>query len=182
MAEFKLKDICEFNKFGVKDLNKEENINYLDTSNLVHGDVIEYQKYLLRDAPSRAQRKVEENTILYSLVRPNLCHYGFIPKPVKNLVASTGFVTINLKQEYEGMIDIRFVYLLLTQNWLTEHLHTIAENAVSAYPSLNPSDIENLSFNFPPTDTQKQITTSLFDLQNKIDVNREINRNLPLSA
>jgi hypothetical protein len=36
-----------------------------------------------------------DEDIIYSSVRPNQLHYGFIKNPVENLVVSTGFVVIS---------------------------------------------------------------------------------------
>lgn len=182
MAKYRIKDICDSNLLNIRNLSGDVSINYLDTSSITHGVISEYQVLRLKEAPSRAQRMVSNGTIIYSLVRPNLCHYGYIDRPVDNLVVSTGFLTLNLKKSFRGTIDIKFLYLLLTQPSLTQYLHIIAQNAVSAYPSLTPSDLEGLTFDFPEYDVQKRISSLFFDIDSKIALNREINRNLPLAA
>lgn len=182
MAKYRIKDICDSNLLNIRNLSGDVSINYLDTSSITHGVISEYQVLRLKDAPSRAQRMVSNGTIIYSLVRPNLCHYGYIDRPIDNLVVSTGFITLNLKKSFRGTIDIKFLYLLLTQPSLTQYLHIIAQNAVSAYPSLTPSDIERLTFDFPEYDVQKRISSLFFDIDSKIALNREINRNLEAMA
>ncbi len=178
MAKYRIKDICDSNLLNIRNLSGDVSINYLDTSSITHGVISEYQVLRLKEAPSRAQRMVSNGTIIYSLVRPNLCHYGYIDRPIDNLVVSTGFLTLNLKKSFRGTIDIKFLYLLLTQPSLTQYLHIIAQNAVSAYPSLTPSDLEGLTFDFPEYDVQKRISSLFFDIDSKIALNREINRNL----
>lgn len=182
MAKYRIKDICDSNLLNIRNLSGDVSINYLDTSSITHGVISEYQVLRLKEAPSRAQRMVSNGTIIYSLVRPNLCHYGYIDRPVDNLVVSTGFLTLNLKKSFRGTIDIKFLYLLLTQPSLTQYLHIIAQNAVSAYPSLTPSDLEGLTFDFPEYDVQKRISSLFFDIDSKIALNREINRNLVAMA
>ena len=81
---------------------------------------------------------MKNNTIIYSTVRPRLKHYGILNNPQTNFIVSTGFVTIDLKEQYKQIIDPRYLYLLLTQSTITEYIGNIADTAVSAYPSINP--------------------------------------------
>ncbi len=182
MAKYSIHEICDSNISNVKGMSKDSVICYLDTSSITENSISELQELILGEAPSRAQRIVRNNTILYSMVRPNLRHYGFIEKTVSNLVASTGFLTLNLKTEFEEVIDIRYLFLLITQPHITKYLHGVAQNAVSAYPSLNPSDVEVLEFEFPTYIEQRKIADIYFSIDRKISLNREINRNLPLSV
>ena len=182
MNKYKVKDICNYNTRSVRGLDKDIEIQYLETSDLTCGECSNLQPILLKNAPSRAQRLLSRDTIVYSMVRPNLCHYGYFENPPQNLVVSTGFLTLNLKPQFIGIIDPRFLYLLLMQPWLTQYLHTIAQNAVSSYPSLNPSDVECLCFEFPDFEVQQRIADLFFKTDRKIALNREINRNLEAMA
>ena len=83
----KIKDLCHINKYSISKLDEKERILYLDTSNLTENRIEALQEFVLREAPCRAQRKVQDKTILYSMVRPNLKHYGILNKPPQNLVA-----------------------------------------------------------------------------------------------
>ncbi|WP_411914756.1 restriction endonuclease subunit S [Porphyromonas miyakawae] len=177
MKKYKLGDICIFN---AKTISRTENIliDYLETSNLIKGQITNVQSVCLLDAPSRAQRQVRHHTILYSLVRPNQKHYGILSFPQENLVVSTGFVTIDVKPEYHCTIDPLYLYAMLTQDDMTEHLQTIAEGAVSSYPALLPSDIANLEFDFPTFEIQRATSFFIDNLNRKIELNRAINHNL----
>jgi len=109
-------------------------------------------------------------------VRPNQEHYGFFNSIEKeNAIVSTGFATIDV---FSDNVESKFLYYLLTQKWVTNYLHTIAENSVSAYPSITPSDIGNLRFRFPNLTKQKKIADILSDIDNKINLNNQINDNL----
>ena len=65
MAKFK-KDLCDSNKQNTKSIPKDAIIRYLDPSSITNGIISEFQNLLLSEAPSRAQRTLEENTIVYS--------------------------------------------------------------------------------------------------------------------
>lgn len=178
MNKIKIKDIFNSNQETIK-LSNCDFINYLDTSSITTNriDNVQYLNVKNDIIPSRAKRNVKKNTIVYSSVRPNLKHYGIIRKPLENMVASTGFVTLDIKDETQNNAD--YMYYNLTQNKYTDYLHTIACNNVSSYPSINPSDIENMEIEIEPDiDKQKQIAKLFVDIDNKIELNNIINEKL----
>ena len=139
-------DLCHINKVTLSRKEDIQYIEYLDTSSLTKGVISATQELDRCKAPSRAQRKVEDLTILYSCVRPRLLHYGILCNPTKNLIASTGFATIDaIEKEHSFML-----YMHLTTLDITEYLASIADTAVSSYPSINPSDIASLETLVPP--------------------------------
>ena len=184
LKKYKLADIADFNKSSISKSETFKEIIYLDTSsiteNVVSGTVIMNTK----EAPSRAQRKVTNNTIIYSTVRPRLKHYGILSRPQNNFIVSTGFTTIDIKDLYKDKIDPRYLYLylLLTQPTITDYIGNIADTAVSAYPSINPSDLSSLCFMFPDHAIQKIIADIWNNYDRKIELNRAINQNLEAMA
>ncbi len=178
----KISNICDINKSSLSKRDLVDDIIYLDTSNLTSNRIDCLQKFARSNSPSRAQRKVQHNTILYSMVRPNQLHYGILKNPETNLIVSTGFVTIDIKHEYCENIDADYLYYILTQSWVTNHLQTIAENSVSSYPSISPNDLADLEFNFPDIKIQRQIAAVLNNICSKIELNRSLNHNLEAMA
>jgi len=156
-------------------------VNYLDTGNITMNqiDEIQYIKTLTDKLPSRARRKVKLNSIIYSTVRPNQLHYGIIKKRPENFLVSTGFTVIDV--DFEKAVPY-YIYYALTQKEVTEHLQAIAEQSVSAYPSIKPSDIENLELLLPDRKTQEKIVAVLSSIDEKIKQNNEINNNLEQQA
>lgn len=161
--------VGDYVKTNTDSINKNtsfEIIEYLDTGSLTEGNMNGVQILLLKDAPSRARRFVKHNDILISTVRPNQKHYGIIKNPNKNLVVSTGFCVISCEK-----IDPHFIYLLLTNDEMTEYLHSIAEGSTSTYPSLKPSDIERVEFQLPSEEKLKEFGEILSSYWDKIDSN-----------
>ena len=152
-------------------------MNYLDTGNITDNKInaIQYIDIENEKLPSRARRKVQENSIIYSTVRPKQRHFGIIKNQPDNFLVSTGFVVIDVN---ESILDADFLYYLLTQNIVVEKLHIIAEQSVSTYPSIKPSDIENLEISIPDIVVQKRIASILGCLDKKIEQNNMINKNL----
>jgi len=174
----KIGDICDINAASISKKDRIEKIKYLDTSNITENRIESLRSYNILDAPSRAQRKVKNNTILYSLVRPNLRHFGKLTNPESNLIVSTGFATLDVKEEFSREIDADYLYYSLTQQYITNHLQTIAENSVSSYPSISTNDLASIDISFPSYDVQKRISQVLLNIDKKISINKQINRNL----
>ena len=170
----KLKEIADLNKKSIGKNSNYEFINYLDTANITNGAIDTIVRLSIEEAPSRAKRIVHKDDIVYSTVRPNLCHYGIIDSPVENMIVSTGFSVISCKDN----VNPYYVYNYLTQNNITSQLHSIAENSTSAYPSIKPSDLENIVIKLPKLEIQNKIAKMLTDINKKIKLNNEINNNL----
>ena len=179
MKKVKLGEIADVNKNTFL-INQFDEILYLDTSSVTKG-VFDDFMHLTKNGviPSRAKRAVKDKTIIYSTVRPNLEHYGIFENPKDNIVVSTGFATIDV---IDNLADPKFLYYNLTQNKYTNALHTIATNNVSSYPSINPSDLENLELEFPDFPTQTAIAQVLSSLDEKIELNNKINKELEAMA
>ncbi len=184
MLEWKLirlGDICKTNENSYYPKDNWKFVNYLDTGSLTENKITELQYINTKTdkMSSRARRKVIKNSILYSTVRPNQLHYGIIKEPVDNLLVSTGFTVIDVDT---NKAIPEFIYYLLIQNNTTEQLQAIAEQSVSTYPSIKPSDIENLEFKLPNLIIQSKIVSILDTIDSKICQNEKINNNLEQQA
>lgn len=81
MSEWKeitISQIADFNTRTVNKKFKHEVIEYIDTSSVEEGRLVNTQEILLKEAPSRAKRRVKKDDILISSVRPNLKHFYFV--------------------------------------------------------------------------------------------------------
>lgn len=175
--QIKIGEIAEINANSLTQKDMFQEIMYLDTGNITRNEIdnIQILNITMDKIPSRAKRKVKDKTIIYSTVRPNQEHYGFLENPSDNFIVSTGFSTIDV---YDDNTDEKFIYYLLTQKHITDYLHTIGENSVSSYPSINPDDIANLKFTVPDLKTQQSIAAVLSALDKKIALNKQINARL----
>ncbi|NSS92559.1 restriction endonuclease subunit S [Enterococcus faecalis] len=174
--KYSIKDIADINRNSLK---KEElkKIVYLDTANLTKNKINELVDYdtKIDKIPSRAKRKVEDNDILISTVRPNQEHYGILKNTPDNLIVSTGFAVITPKS---NLVDPYYLYALLTQKKITNYLQVVAENSTSAYPSIKPSVIANLEIDLLTLNKQKSIGKFFKSLEYKIELNKQIISNL----
>lgn len=180
MKKYKLGEIAEINASSIKSSDKIDEILYLDTANITENRIDTLQRFGLKRAPSRAQRKVKNNTVIFSTVRPNQNHFGIMKNPAANLIVSSGFATLDIKNSDEFNAD--YLYYNLTQPFIVNYLQTVAQNQVSSYPSINPSDLANLNLSFPPFSEQKKIASVLSTLDKKIALNNRINEKLERMA
>ena len=156
-------------------------INYLDTGNITENRIDKIQHLIAgKDKiPGRARRKVQAGDIVYSTVRPNQKHFGFLKSIPDNFLASTGFSVIRGKTD---LICTEFIFWFLAQDHVVEQLHTIAEHSTSAYPAIRSDDIERLTLNLPPLSEQHAIAHILGTLDDKIELNRRMNETLEAMA
>ena len=173
----RLGDCCKTNLHTYSDKEKWSLIRYLDTGSITEGRIDEIQTLYpgVDKIPSRARRKASFGDILFSTVRPNQKHYGIIEAGTENLLVSTGFTVVTVDTT---IADPYFIYYYLTQSSVIESLQAIAEQSTSTYPSIKPSDIEDIELDLPELETQKKIGSTLRMLDRKIALNEEINDNL----
>lgn len=166
------------NKWSITKSTNFEAINYLDTSSLTRNCIESIQKINpnFEKTPSRAQRIVSKNDILFSTVRPNQCHYGIIKRTIPNLVASSGFAQIRSNDE---RISNDLLYYFLTSEKIVGRLQQIAETSVSAYPSISYKDILELDICLPrDRSTLKPINNILDSINSTIITGFEENKRL----
>lgn len=150
----KLKEFFELNP--TQNTNKHKDfINYIDTASVENG-VLTNIEFLSCNFPSRAQRIVKYDDILYSTVRPNLRHYYHYRKNYDHLVASTGFVLIRNKNAEN--YSTRFLFYYLSSNSVVKHLSNIAELSQSTFPSFSPKDLGKIDL--PELTIEKQTKTA----------------------
>ena len=177
----RLKDIAKINQNSYSKKDEWEYINYLDTGNITENTLheVQYIDLDVQKLPSRAKRKVKSNSIIYSTVRPNQLHYGIIKEVPQNFLVSTGFAVIDIDPR-KAVAD--YIYYYLTQKSIIEHLHAVAEQSVSTYPSIKMSDIENIEIKLPDINTQIKVASVLSKIDQKIKINDKINNNLEQQA
>ena len=175
--KIRLGEACKTNANSYSPKEEWDFVNYLDTGNITNNriDSIQFIDVRSEKLPSRARRKVKKDSIIYSTVRPNQRHFGIIKSQPEHFLVSTGFAVIDVDA---NVLDADFLYYLLTQATLVEALHAIAEQSTSAYPSIKPSDIEDLEIEIPDLATQKKIADVLGSMDRRITQNTGINNNL----
>lgn len=159
-------DIVKCNTSTLTPKDKFETIEYLDTGSITNNEIEDLQMLDLKkdEIPGRAKRKVSDNDIIFSTVRPNLRHFGILRNPSPNMIVSTGFAV--LKPIYPNVCG-ELVYLLITNEENLKSLQSRAEMSVSTYPSINPEDLLSIHFILPTENIllkSDEVFESLFEL------------------
>ncbi|MDI9312628.1 MAG: restriction endonuclease subunit S [Limnohabitans sp.] len=170
---YKLGELIKINEKSIGNSFQYDTIEYIDTSSVTE-NVFDLPQILnLKDAPSRAKRIVKSNDTIISTVRPNLKHIGFLKNPKPNTIVSTGFAVLT-----PISINPQFLYFYLYQENITKYLSAIAETSTSTYPSFTSNLFETLDIEIPDLPTQTRIANFLSQFDDKVELNRQMNKNL----
>ena len=158
-------DILRANKlFGNDDI-----IDYVDISSIDNTThcITQPTSYVFKEAPSRAQQKVEQGDILYSLVRPNLKNVAVVTsQDTEKYVASSGFCVLRGKE-----IETRYLYHMVLGNTFTNYILGLVSGA--NYPAVREDDVKGFTFRCPPITDQQRIVAELDCLNEMIAVKQE---------
>ena len=113
------------------------------------------KKISIDNVPSRATRKLHQNDILFSMVRPYLRNIALIDDTYKSAIASTGFYVITPGIGYFP----KFLFYLMLSNYVVDGLNTFMKGDNS--PSINNSHIENYLYPLPPFKEQQRIVAQI---------------------
>ena len=126
--------LAEVNPESWSKKNAPEEIVYLDLANTKWGTIDVIQRFLWRDAPSRAKRILRPGDTIVGLVRPGNGSYAFIGTP--GLTGSTGFAVLRPREPQ----NTELVFLSATAPENIERLAHLADGA--AYPAVRPEALE----------------------------------------
>ena len=119
-------------------------------------------------APSRAIRKIKEDDVLFSMVRPYLKNIALIDENLQDCIASSGFFVCRCK----GNISSKFLYNFLCSENAISYLMQFMKGDNS--PSIRKEEFLSLSVNLPPINEQKEIVRVLDSLLDKEQRTKEI--------
>ncbi|WP_270982915.1 restriction endonuclease subunit S [Campylobacter upsaliensis] len=128
------------------------NFVYIDLESVIKGQLLKEQVINKEQAPSRAQRILQKQDILFQLVRPYQRN-NYIFNKNGDYVASTGYAQIRTKE------CVNFVYYALLENSFVERV--ILKSTGSNYPAITSNDFADLKIPLPPLQEQKEIAEFL---------------------
>ncbi|MFI3079484.1 restriction endonuclease subunit S [Streptococcus sp. 2021WUSS124] len=135
----------------------EQCFSYIDLSSVDRDskkitETTEITKYT---APSRAQKIVKENDIIFGTTRPTLRRYAKIPLEFDNQICSTGFYVFRASDE----VLPNYIYHILGSNAFNNF---VEENQSGAsYPAISNSLVEQYKLPVPSKKAQSRIVEVL---------------------
>ena len=139
-------------KINPNNKNLPENFIYIDLESVVKGKLLKQNFISKYEAPSRAQRVLKKNDILFQMVRPYQMNNLFFEFD-GDYVASTGYAQIRTNQSYKYI----FQYIHLKR-----FVDKVLEKCTgSNYPAINSSDLSDILIILPPLKEQEKIAEIL---------------------
>jgi type I restriction enzyme S subunit len=132
---------------------------YIDLESVTNGELTKEEIIIKHKAPSRAQRVLQKDDILFQMVRPYQKNNLYFDKD-GDYVASTGYAQIKTKQ------NSRYLYQYL-------HLQKFVDEVIerctgTSYPAINSKDLAKIYIRFPSLLEQQQIASFFTAIDQKI--------------
>lgn len=159
--EWKKKKLDDITVVNPKSSNLPDKFYYIDLESVKNGVLLKQSMILKIKAPSRAQRLLEKDDIIYQTVRPYQKNNYFFNLD-GTYVASTGYAQIRTAKEHHS----RFIYMILHTN---DFVNKVLVRATGTnYPAINSKDLAKISITLPAKPEQEKIANFLFAIDEKI--------------
>ncbi len=116
--------------------------------------IININKIVGKDAPSRAKQLVKYKDILVSTVRPNLNSVAMVPKELDNQICSTGFCVLRADNK---IFIPEYLFFITKSNFFIDALVNKCKGA--NYPAVSSKDIKYLQIPLPHLKLQQKFAS-----------------------
>lgn len=159
-GEWEEKAISDLAEINPKSKELPDRFIYIDLESVQNGQLLKENTIFKTEAPSRAQRVLVENDVLFQLVRPYQKN-NFLFKYQGVYVASTGYAQLRARGSAE------FLYQLIHFDDFTTEV--INKCTGTSYPAINSSDLAKIEIRVPCLCEQTKIATFLSAIDDKIN-------------
>lgn len=135
---------------------------YIDLEAVEKGELRKIQEIMREEAPSRAQRIIDNNDILFQCVRPyqkNNYIHRILNTSNQQWVASTGYAQIRTTELPN------YIYHLLNTDEFNRKV--MVRCTGSSYPAINSEDLATIHFYYTPDKKEQLKISRLLDLLDK---------------
>lgn len=158
-GDWEVKTLGEIAKINPKAEKLPNSFIYIDLESVDKGRLNIKERIFLSDAPSRAQRLVKKDDILFQMVRPYQKNNFYFNIDETDYVASTGYAQIRTDE------DSNFIYQFLHTD---EFVNNVLERCTgTGYPAINSTDLSNIEI--PCKKEQTKIANFLTVIDEKIN-------------
>jgi type I restriction enzyme S subunit len=153
-----LDGICDINPTS-KNLPQE--FVYIDLESVDSGKLLKKNIINLDNAPSRAQRLLQDEDVIYQMVRPyQQNNYYFISSDDYDYVASTGYAQLR------AFGSSKFLYQLIhTERFVSSVLEKCTG---SNYPAINSNALKQIQIQFPTSKNEQQKIASCLSVLDEL--------------
>jgi len=152
---------------------------FLNTSDVLLGKVLHRDYSQVSDWPGQAKKSIRKGDILFSEIRPANGRWAFIDFDADDFVVSTKLMVIRC---LPNKVLPRFLYHVLTSSRITSWLQHLAESRSGTFPQITFDQVAELEIVLPSLREQIAIASFLDLMDDKIELNRQINDTLEAMA
>lgn len=152
---------------------------FLNTSDVLLGEVLHRTYTDVRHWPGQAKKSIRRNDTLFSEIRPANGRWAFIDFDAADFVVSTKLMVIRPRTD---RVAPRFLYHFLTSAQTTGWLQHLAESRSGTFPQITFDQVAELEIGLPSLDVQEAIAEFLDFIDDKVELNRQMNEALEAIA
>ena len=147
-----------------RDIPEEIEYTYIDLTSVDRStkSIVEPQRIKKSNAPSRAQRLVCEDDIIFATTRPTLRRYCLIPEQYDEQICSTGFCVLRPDKR---KVRPSWLFHCLSTDAFYDYVEPLQTGAT--YPAISDKDVKSYTISLPTITEQDDIVSRLNDLNDK---------------
>jgi type I restriction enzyme S subunit len=155
-------------------MGKDE-VVFINTGDILSGKFLHKKYSKIQTLPGQAKKTIARDNILFSEIRPINKRYAFVDfDDTDDYVVSTKLMVIKAK----GNILPKYLYQVLISNDALVEFQHIAESRSGTFPQITFDSIKHYPVFLPPIPEQTVIAKILSDLDEKIELNNQMNKTL----
>ena len=169
----KLGDVC-YPVSETYDFSNREKVVFINTGDISFGKFLKKEYEPVVSLPGQAKKSIQKNDILFSEIRPANGRFALVDFDAQDFVVSTKLMVLRA----QPIIDLKFLYLLLTNKYTLAEFQHIAESRSGTFPQITFDAISYFPIDLPPLEEQRRIAQILGSLDDKIELLQKQNKTL----
>ena len=153
----------------------KDRVVLVNTSDVLSGSVLNHSYTDNSNLRGQFKKRFKKDDILYSEIRPANKRFAYVDFEAEDYIASTKLMVLRKKSD---KITNKFLYYCLTNDLFVKKMQHLAEARSGTFPQITFDVLKNEVINLPPIENQDKITIILDYINNKIELNNQINNNL----
>lgn len=147
---------------------KQEEIIFLNTSDILEGNVLNNEYSVVSTLPGQAKKSIKRNDILFSEIRPANKRYAFVNFDADDYVVSTKLMVLRSKG-----INPYLIYCFLTNNDILKELQHLAETRSGTFPQITFTQLKDFKLVIPDETTLIKVSKNIQDIYENIFLNNK---------
>lgn len=156
---------------------QDSNVVLVNTSDVFEGEILAHEYVPNVKLRGQFKKTFQKDDILFSEIRPANKRYAYVTlDDTRAYIASTKLMVLRANRE---KIIPRYLYSFLKSEQRLAELQHLAETRSGTFPQITfDAELAPLKIILPAYDTQKKIVDIISVFDDKIALNRKINKNL----